>query len=188
MFKRKCHECGKELFFRPGERIKPFCCKKCSESYHEKEYNAPENGPVMPPLDVDRISDEGFEALVAAIVHLASEDVKKFSPGTLYRVDAEKFFLSEHFSALTGMDGKTVLRNLLTKREKKPDTRGMKPRQKPRNHRVRCIETGVVYPSIKEAAEAFACYPSCIQRVCARERNRAAGMHWEFVEDEDEVK
>lgn len=189
MYKRECKECGKPMVFEKTLYIRTFCSKKCYDAHRWKMHKGENDGPDMPPLDVDKISDEGFTALVAAIVQRASEDVKKFSPGSLYRVDAEKFFLSEHFSALTGMDGKTVLQNLLKEREKKkPDTRGKKPGQRPQKHRVRCIETGKVYPSIKEAAEAFACDASGIQKVCAGERNKAAGMHWEYVEDGHEVK
>lgn len=49
--------------------------------------------------------------------------------------------------------------------------------------RVICVETGVIYPSIRSAARAVNSDDSTIQRVCAgKRRNKtAAGFHWRYV-------
>mgnify|MGYP001810016616 CR=1 FL=1 len=51
-----------------------------------------------------------------------------------------------------------------------------------REHRVKCVETGVVYPSIKEAAKAIYVYPNSIWAALKRsekgKEGTAAGYHW----------
>lgn len=49
---------------------------------------------------------------------------------------------------------------------------------------VRCIETGVVYPSIKAAAEATGSWPPSISKVCQKKSCTHKGYHWEYVKDE----
>ena len=110
--KRKCKWCGEYMYFRPGDIWKDYCSKECSEQCHKHLYNAKGNGPWMPPLDASRISDEGYTLLVKAIVNRASEDVTNFSPESQYRKDAEKFFKSDLFGALTGLEGEPILRSL----------------------------------------------------------------------------
>lgn len=183
MEKRKCLECGKEMKFKSGERIRQFCCKEHSEDYKEKKYNHPDNGPVMPHLKVETISDDGYINLVKAIVHRASEDVTHFKPGTRVREEAEQFFASDYFHELTGLDGEAVLRDLRARHKKnKPDKRGRKPSWSPRA--VRCLETGVVYDSIKYAAQVVGCDARTIWGVCNGEKRVAAGFHWEYAEVE----
>jgi len=180
MLKRKCSWCGKVMEFKLGEPVKSFCSKQCYSMDREKRFAWEDCGPPMPPLKVENITDEGYIALVKAIVARASHDVTHFKPDTQIRVQAEKFFESEYFSNLTGLDGHSILRDLQDLGKKKgPDKRGRK-----RCRVVQCIETGVVYNSIKEAAKACNCPPSTIQDVCAKNgrRNRAAGMHWRYVD------
>ena len=119
---RKCKWCGEWMYFRPGDRWRDYCCKECSKKHHAYEYNAKENGPVMPPLDVSRISDEGYLAIVKAIVSRASDDVTRYKPNTRIHQEAATFFKSEYFHNLTGLDGQAILRDLLKKPEKKPET------------------------------------------------------------------
>lgn len=186
MYKRKCQECGKQMEFKLGAYIKPFCSKRCSDIHREKMYNAPDNGPAMPPLKVESITDEGYIALVKAIVARACHDVTHFKPGTQIRIQAEKFFESDHFANLTGLDGEAILRDLRKKAEKrKPDTRGRKPKPTPIGtpRSVLCVDTGVMYSSIKAAAEATGCHKSCIQEVCAERRNKTRGLHFKYVEE-----
>lgn len=47
---------------------------------------------------------------------------------------------------------------------------------------VRCVETGVIYPSGKAAAEAIGISRGSIAHATKGERNRAGGFHWEIVE------
>ena len=183
MFRRKCLECGEMMYFQAGVHIRQFCCKECSDKFKEKQYNSPETGPVMPHLKAENITDEGYLALVKAIVARASHDVTHFKPGTRVREDAEKFFGSAHFSNLTGLDGEAVLRDLREKGKKaKPDANGKKI-SKSAVRSVLCIETGVMYASIKAAAQATNCHPACIQEVCAKRRKKTHGLRFKYVEE-----
>jgi len=173
------------MYFKPGDNLKLFCSKQCRDKDRERKFASEESGPPMKPLTAENITDEGYIALVEAIVSRAGADVKNFKPGTQIRVSAEKFFESDYFSALTGLDGETILRDLQEQhKNKKPDPRGRKPRMARIRRLVQCIETGVVYSSLKEAAQAYNIHPSCIQYVCSKMRHRAAGMHWRYVEEE----
>lgn len=51
--------------------------------------------------------------------------------------------------------------------------------------RVKCIETGIVYDSGKEAAEAMGLDPSHISKVCRGKLKSHKGFHFEFVEEEN---
>jgi hypothetical protein len=175
------------MYFRPRDSIKKFCCKECHDVHIEKLFASEDSCPSMPPLDVSRIADEGYIALVKAIVSRASDDVTKFKPDTQIHKDARRFFESEYFHNLTGLDGKSILRDLLEQGKKKqPETRGRKPVQKSHNRRVRCLENGAVYDSIKEAAKVFGCYATSIQDVCSGRRKTMHGLHFEYVKEGDD--
>ena len=47
--------------------------------------------------------------------------------------------------------------------------------------KVRNIETGEVFNSIKEAAEKYGVIATHISRVCRGKRNKTGGYHWEYV-------
>ena len=55
------------------------------------------------------MSSEGFFHLVSAIVSQAKADVLLNSPESFVRQDAERFFLSDYFETLTGLDGFEIL-------------------------------------------------------------------------------
>lgn len=185
MFKRKCAWCGEMMYFRPQDMIKMFCCKQCSNLYKEDLW-AKDDGPKMPPLDASKISDEGYLALVNAIVGRAGQDVSKYKPNTQIHKDAKRFFESEYFNSLTGLDGQAVMRDLLKPVDKKkPELHDEKPKPKvnARKRRVRCIETGVVYDSITETAQTFGCHRSNIEEVCTGRQKTARGLHFEYVKE-----
>lgn len=46
---------------------------------------------------------------------------------------------------------------------------------------VRCIETGIVYPSISEACRATNCYSHGIVNVCEGLKENCKGLHWEYT-------
>ena len=182
------------MYFRPCDRWRDYCCKECSEKHHAYEYNEEGNGPWMPPLDVSKVSDEGYLALMKAIVGRASDDVTQFKPETkIDGVDCDvensifavEFFKGEHFHNLTGLDGKAILRDLLKKCGKtKAEIRAEQKVDRPRTRRVRCIENYKVYDSIKEAAEVFGCSQECIHYVCAGKQRSTHGLHFEYVKGE----
>lgn len=178
MIRRKCGWCKQWMHFKQGEHIKKFCSKQCLDMFLQKKFAKEDCGPKLPPLDVDRITDEGFTNLVAAIVQRASDDVTSFAPGTQLRVDAEKFFKSGFFAALTGLEGEPILRELEEEYNRKRNKkRGYSTRK------VRCVETGVVFDSIKEAAEVYNLSQKMIYYTCRGESKTAADMHFEYVED-----
>lgn len=47
--------------------------------------------------------------------------------------------------------------------------------------KVRNIETGEIFNSIREAAEKYNILPTHITRVCRGRRNKTGGYHWEYV-------
>lgn len=61
------------------------------------------------------------------------------------------------------------------------DTWGKSP--KGQNRKVRCIETGIVYNSLTEAAKALGInYTNSIIKCCKGKYETAHGFHWEYVE------
>jgi group I intron endonuclease len=48
---------------------------------------------------------------------------------------------------------------------------------------VRCIETGIVYESQRQAADATGTLQSGISRCCSGEISYTNGLHWEYVND-----
>lgn len=185
MIKSKCIICGREMQFNNPLVKMDICSDACTRENRRRQLASTEEGPSMLPLEAKDITDDGFIAITKAIVSRASHDVTHFKPGTQVRIQAENFFESEYFTALTGLDGHAILRDLRdVSKSRKPETRG----RKPKTRAVQCIETGTVYDSIKEAAKVNNCHPSLIRDVCAKNgrRNRAAGMHWRYVEDKHE--
>ena len=61
--------------------------------------------------------------------------------------------------------------------EPKPVDSFFKPR---RRRKIRCTETGVVYESIKDAAERTKISPNCIGSAVS---GMAGGYRWEYVDD-----
>lgn len=177
MIQRKCAWCGKQMCFKLGSDITKFCSPLCYRLHREKLFTKEDDGPPMPPLEADKITDEGYVALVKAIVNRASQDVTKYAPGTQIRVSAEKFFQSEFFGALTGLEGEPILNKLQEEYKRKHKDKKLNYSTSP----VRCVETGMVYESIKVAAEVFGISPKMLYNVCKGFNKTAAGMHWEYV-------
>ncbi|MBO7275071.1 MAG: hypothetical protein J6V15_01720, partial [Clostridia bacterium] len=48
---------------------------------------------------------------------------------------------------------------------------------------IRCIETGLVYPSVVSAAEALGVHRSGLYKCALGELDTCAGYHWEYVGD-----
>lgn len=116
---KTCGICGKLMNIPVTARFPKFCSRACSRENKRRLYEIEDDGPAMPPLDKNRISDEGFVNLITAIVSQAKDDVMTFAPGTMYREDAEEFFLSDYFHELTNLDGFDILYRLSQKYEEK---------------------------------------------------------------------
>ena len=122
MMERRCKWCNKMLTPDDLNRGRVLCSAECRFQYKTHCYTA-DDGPTMPPLDTTRITDEGYVELVKAIVEQAKDDILHGSPGTMRRVDAEEFFMSDFFGKLTGLDGELILQRILAGRKKKKKKR-----------------------------------------------------------------
>ena len=49
---------------------------------------------------------------------------------------------------------------------------------------VRCVDNGVIYPTLTEAANAVGISSSKITMVCRGKRKSAGGLRWEYVVDQ----
>ena len=49
---------------------------------------------------------------------------------------------------------------------------------------VKCLETGIIYPSTREAERCTGIFNASISHCCNGERQTASGLHWEFVNKE----
>lgn len=105
------------VFATPTDRRK-FCSRQCFLLDRQKAYTVEDDANVvLPPLE--SLSDEGFMALVTAIVQQAKDDVMNSAPGTVLREDAESFFMSETFYEMTNLDGFDILCRLQDKYDEK---------------------------------------------------------------------
>lgn len=46
---------------------------------------------------------------------------------------------------------------------------------------IRCVETGIIYPSFKEASRQTGIYAAGIARVCKGLQEKCGGLHWEYT-------
>lgn len=178
MYKRRCSWCKRVMYFKLGESIKMFCSKECHAMDRQKRFASEDCGPPMKMLTADDITDEGYIALVKAMVSRAGQDVKKYKPGTQIRNSAEKFFESDYFTDLTGLDGDPILQKLKEEYKRRQKRTTKYPKIK-----VQCIETGEVYASINEAAGVFGISPKGIYDVLNGHGKTSAGMHWKYAEE-----
>ena len=99
--------------------------------------------------------------------------------------DATRQKMSEsHKGEKNGFYGKhhsVTARERMSKAKKGVYSDGNHPRAK----RVRCVETGAVFDTIKEAAKEYGLSPQKISLVCngSYGRKTTGGLHWEYVED-----
>ena len=67
------------------------------------------------------------------------------------------------------------------KRDNKSGNRKDKRKGKRKGKSVRCVETGVIYSSIKEASEQTGIDQSNISKACRGVYQTAGGFHWEYT-------
>lgn len=60
--------------------------------------------------------------------------------------------------------------------------KALKASPSPQAKAVVCIETGVVFPSVKQAAEYYAVDPASISNTCKGKAKTARGMHWRYAD------
>lgn len=101
-----------------------FCSKKCYGTFLHLSYNERDELQNMPEMGkLVTIDDNGFVALVNAIVDRAAKDYVNLPEGSHYKLDAERFFLTE-YERLTGFNGREMLDKLDEKRRKRQRQKG----------------------------------------------------------------
>lgn len=117
MYEYTCANCGKRVAVKTKYDLRKFCGKKCFGAFlHEQRARCiPQEGK---PRSRD-IHPDGLNNLICAIVRQAREDVMTYSPMSSIRQDAEDFFLSDWFEALTNLDGWDILDRLTREYEAK---------------------------------------------------------------------
>ena len=123
MYEKQCKWCGKVMQLKPNKWVKTFCSNKCHQAHRESLYNADDNGPKMPALDKNNVSDAGVVALIEGIVAQAKEEVLRNTPRSQVRQEAEAFFLSEEFGYMTDLDGFDILCRLWDKYDEQQRTK-----------------------------------------------------------------
>lgn len=122
------------------------------------------------------INAQGAFNLAEAIVDNAKRDFVNLKEGSRWHEDAKQFFLSDHFEALTGLNGEAILRELQAEYERKQKSKkGIRA--------VICIETQQRYASVKSAAQQHKSFIANIDRAC-RKGWMAAGFHWKYADEE----
>lgn len=118
MIETKCKWCEKPMVFQTPTDRRKFCSRQCFLLDRQRAYTVEDDANVvMPPLE--HINDEGFMALTTAIIQQAKDDVMHSAPGTPLREEAEEFFLSEEFYAMTNLDGFDMLCKIQDKYDEK---------------------------------------------------------------------
>lgn len=74
----------------------------------------------------------------------------------------------------------TIYKMSIAKKGKKRDRKAVEKQIATISNKVICIETSIVYSSIKEAGELNNIDPSCISKVCRGKRKTAGGFHWRY--------
>ena len=67
-------------------------------------------------------------------------------------------------------------------------TRGNAAAVKKLSKPVKCIETGIIYPSACEASRQLGIHYLSICYCCNGKQKTAGGFHWEFVIDQKEIE
>ena len=72
-----------------------------------------------PKQEPMKICEQGAMNLIRGIIRQASNDVMNLPPSSRTREEAIRFFRSDYFKNLTGLEGEPILQHLLEKYEQK---------------------------------------------------------------------
>lgn len=109
----------------------------------------------------------------------ASESHKGCIPSEETRKKMSESHKGKHDGELNHMFGRTGELNPFYGQHHSEET------LKKLSKRVRCIETGIIYPSIKEASRQTGISDGSICSVCKGKRESVRGYHWEYVTEEE---
>lgn len=117
-----CPTCGAVRETTRETRLPLFCSREC---YVTAQDNGFFNESRIPnePVKHKFVHPRGLDNLVAAMCQQARHDYLTNPPGNYIRADAERFFLSDYFAALTQLDGENIV-NRLEEEYKRKKRRG----------------------------------------------------------------
>lgn len=138
------------------------------------------------------ISSRGYQ-----MVHLRTKDTNKLC--SVHRLVAETFIPNPlHLSEINHKDENKLNNNVSnlewcsSEYNKNYGTRNKRISKTKRNHtyntkQVLCIETNIIYPSVREAQRQTGIDNSQISAVCNHKKNykTAGGYHWKYIERSD---
>lgn len=96
---------------------------------------------------------------------------------TMYTGEGNPFYNKKHTAVSKAKMSNSRKGRIITPEWRKNIAEGAIHKRKVKN-----IETGEVFNSIKEAAEKYNILPTHITRVCKGKRAKTGGYHWEYIE------
>ena len=157
----KCEKCGYEWKLRVVRYSKHQSCLKCARKKQMKQVRCIETGIV-------------YESITKACVETGIQGVSAACNGKIKTAGGYHWeFVDEE---LKNKAEKNKLKNKNKNKNKNKIDKRVKP--------VLCIETGVVYESIKKASAETGIKYGGIAKVCNGKQEVAGGYHWEFVDEE----
>lgn len=140
----------------------------CRESTFKYISESIEGTPTLPNIFEDEISK--IEDII--------RDNKNYDTKTI--IELYESGLSYHSVAERMGLGAIIVYNILKKNNVK-----MRSINDTRKKKVRCIETGVIYESGREASRTLGINQGNLGRVCREGRGTVGGFHWEYVEEDN---
>lgn len=124
-----------------------------------------------------KMSDETKQKISASLTGIKK---KPMSEETKRKIsEHRKGIKTERVYTSLSTETKEKLSHALKGRKLSEET--LKKRSKSQSKPVFCVETGVIYSSIKEAEQTACVNGDCICGVCKGKRKTAGGYHWEYV-------
>lgn len=160
-----------------SDNIKREWCKRnnkilievdCRESTFNYISNSINNISILPDIFENEISK--IENIIKRNKNYDTKTIiELYESGLSYHSVAEKMGL-----------GPIIIYNILKKSNVK-----MRNINDTRKKKVRCIETGVIYESGREASRILGINQGNLGRVCREGRGTVGGFHWEYVEEDN---
>ena len=151
-----CSKCGSQWMAPPGRRIYGSGCLECS---YKKRGNESRKGPDEFEKELNRVNP----------TILLIEPYIKANKKIKVRC------------SVCNYEWKAIPNSLISERKTGCPACAVKRVAEKSKKRIICKETGVIYSSIKEAAQATGCLPSSISHNLNGKYGSAGGFHWEYL-------
>lgn len=148
-----------------GHTLIEIDCRESTFSFIQQQINSTS---VLP-----NIEDEDIEIILNTIEYNKSYDVKNIIK--MYKEGKTTVDIAK----INKMDVNAVNRLLRRNNIELRNTSSYKSRA------VRCVTTGVTYPSARDASRQTKIDQSSIGKVCKGKQKSAGGFHWEYVEEDN---